>query len=164
MSTYNDPYPPDLETTKSYYIAQAYAASIAEGLTTNIWFDVVGSWLRNNGLIKVDASATLPAYDAYKFAAEKLAGAQYVGTVTSYPGVAGYEFDIGNNQHIWLIWSLDGQTYPIHLPATPFEIYDVIGNFPGKLSIDITRFHFTWYVYAGGAGILPVSVRTEIKC
>ena len=40
------------EQTKAYYVAQVYAAAIAEGLRANIWYSVSG-W-RNSGLLRSD--------------------------------------------------------------------------------------------------------------
>ncbi len=98
-STITNPYPSILETTKSYYVAQAYAAASAEGLRANIWFDVTGSWLRNNGLIKQDASDILDAYTAYTFASNSSSNSCIAASFTyfnqiSYPGVTGYEFGV----------------------------------------------------------------------
>ena len=143
-STYEDPYPPILETTKSFYVAKAYAAALANGLKANIWFDVTGSWLRNNGLVKLDNSAELDAYHAYEFAANKsgnpnspayTASFSYVGGL-SFPGVAGYEFAWypaanPNNlvpSHIWFLWSTDNASHIIKFPFTSWAAFDVKGN------------------------------------
>jgi hypothetical protein len=139
--TYYNPFPPTLETTKAYYLARAYAAAQAEGLRANIWFDLTGSWLRNNGLVKIWDLTTLPAWNAYTFAAEQAgnSGAPlYVGDYSfvgklSLPGVAGYEFSVIPTQdhdpyHIWLLWSKDGADHTITLPAPAQKVYGVQGD------------------------------------
>ena len=61
-ATNTRPYPSILETTKSYYVAQANAAAYSVGLKANIWYDLTGTWLRNNGLVKLDSSNSLEAF------------------------------------------------------------------------------------------------------
>ena len=140
LSTYSNPYPTTLETTKSYYLAQAYAAAYAEGLRANIWFDVTGSWVRNNGMVKLDNSAALDAWYAYVFIAGQAGNTltveqfRYLNPL-SYPGVTGHEFGIipptssGLNPfHVWLLWSKDGSIHDITLPYPTPAVYDVRGN------------------------------------
>ncbi len=118
---------PIYEQTKAYYLAQSYAASIAKGLRANIWFDVRGDWYtRLTGLIDINTHEPLPAYDAYKFASQKLGNAQYLQDITAYPGVTGYVFDLGGSL-VSVIWSRDGQAHDITLPELPSKIYDVYG-------------------------------------
>lgn len=142
LCTNTNPYPPLLEDTKASYVAQVYAASIAEGLTANIWYDVTGSWLRNNGLVKVgNPSIKLPAYTAYKFAASYLVGAQLDHQVQEFEGVAGYEFRIDSTKHIWVLWSHDGQPHTVYFLTPPNTARDVFGNeitVPGSISYVVT--------------------------
>jgi hypothetical protein len=112
------------ETTKAYYVAQAYSSAIALGLRAEIWFSVFG-W-RNSGLLNYDLSP-LPAYTAYKFANSQLASATFAGDVTAYPGVKGYAFNNGGRL-LWLLWSLDGSPHALALPSTPSMSWDVFGN------------------------------------
>lgn len=112
------------ETTKAYYVPQAFAMAIAEGLRANFWYSLYG-W-RNSGLFYSNGSPR-PAYDAYVFARQELGGAQYVQDITGYNGVMGYELD-RKDKIIWVIWSLDGNSHSITLPSTPDAIWDAMGD------------------------------------
>jgi hypothetical protein len=136
------------ETTKAYYLVQAYAAAIAEELMANIWFDVHGEWFtRLTGLVDIDTLEPLPAYYAYQFASQELEGAQYVQDVTAYTGVTGYVFDLGD-RIVSVIWSRDGQDHEITLPETPSAIYDVDGDTVTAVS-DVT------------VGLMPLYIETQ---
>lgn len=110
------------ETTKAYYVVEEYAAAIADGLQANLWYSLSG-W-RNSGL--VDNKATLPAYDAYVFAAKQLSEAGYMREITEYSGMRGYVFDRGD-RHVWVLWSTTGNK-TITLPKQPTASYDFRGN------------------------------------
>lgn len=116
--------PGTYETTKAYYLAQTFAAAIRDGLEANIWFSLFG-W-RESGLIEVN-NTTLPAYDAFKFSSQQLAGARYVRDVTEYANVRAYEFWNYPNR-IWVLWSLDGSARTITLPSAPTGGYHVDGT------------------------------------
>jgi len=122
---------PVFETTKSYYVAEAYASAMAQNLRANIWFSMLGEWGRNNGLMEfsqpIPVNPPLPAYFAYKFAAQELSGASFIGNVTSFQRVSGYEFSKGD-RHVWLMWVPDGGNVTVDLRATPSNVYDVDGD------------------------------------
>jgi hypothetical protein len=113
----------DFETTKAYYVAQVYAAAIAQGLRANIWYSVLG-W-RNSGLLNADLSPR-PAYTAFKIARRELRDAVFVGEITEYAGVMGYKFQRGNRR-IWVLWSLDGNPHSITLSSVPLAAWDALG-------------------------------------
>ncbi len=112
------------ERTKGFYVAQVYAAAIAQGLRANVWYSVLG-W-QNSGLLGERMNA-LPAFNAFKFASTELRSAQPVREITEFAGVKGYEFDRGDRR-IWLVWSLDGLAHSITLPRAPVTIYRVDGT------------------------------------
>ncbi len=116
---------PTFETTKAYYLAQVYAASIAHGLRANIWFNVFG-W-RNSGLLNLDFSPR-PAYTAFQFARSELRDASFTRDINEFPGIVkGYELKRGG-QRIWVLWSQDGNSHSISLPAVPLATWDVMGS------------------------------------
>ena len=124
------------EATKANYLADAYASSVASGLAANIWFDILGTWDRNNGLVNKDDLTNLPALDAYTFGSQMLEGAQFVRTVTEFEGVYGFEFKTPNpNYHVWVIRSIDGQNYTVQFTFPPVAVYDVYGD---DISDDLT--------------------------
>jgi hypothetical protein len=110
------------ETTKAYYVAQAYAAAIAQGLRANLWYSVLG-W-RNSGLLNSDLSPR-PAYTAFQFASSELRDTGFEREISEYAGVKGYEFQRGDRR-IWVIWSFDGTTHTISLPGVPLAGWRVV--------------------------------------
>ena len=142
------------EQTKAYYLAQVYAAAIAEGLRANIWYSVLG-W-RNSGMFSSDLTLPLktfasefsptaqnsglltssgtprPAYYAYLFSRSELRDASFVGDIVSadiggVSGVKGYKFNRGDRT-IWLLWSLDGSSHDITFSSAPLAAWDALGN------------------------------------
>jgi hypothetical protein len=110
------------ELTKSYYVAQSYAAGIAEGLHSMYWFSVEGWW--QSGLL----NPSYPhAYNALKFARSRLGDVKFVRPITDYRGIKGYEFERGDAK-LWLLWSLDGRARRIKLPSTPSAAWGVEGD------------------------------------
>lgn len=118
-------YDENFELTKAYYLAQAYAASIAEGLKAAVWFDLNGTW-RRVALLNEDFSDRY-AYTAFKVARDSLKNGAFLGEVTEYSGVKGYKFMV-DGYEVWLLWSLDGNPHQITLPESPVSSWDVLGN------------------------------------
>lgn len=114
----------DFENTKAYFVAQLYAAAMAEGLKANIWYHLLG-W-RGSGLLDANLNP-LPAYYAYATAVQRLSEASYNREVTDYANIRIYEFNRSNGW-TWLVWSMDGVTRRITLPSRPTAIWDVFGN------------------------------------
>jgi hypothetical protein len=121
----NDPvFDPDFVTTKTYYIAKVYAASIYEGFPATIWYDLSTNWA-NTSLLKNDLTYT-DAFWAFQTAKNSLRDSDSFGKI-SESGVAGYKFDRGD-RIIWLVWSLDGSTHTFSLPSEPIAAWDVLNN------------------------------------
>jgi hypothetical protein len=122
--------------TKAWYVAQAYAAALAEGLQVNLWYSLRG-W-RGSGLVRVNLDP-LPAYTAFQFGADLLAEAAYWGPITEYPSVKGYLFNRSETE-LWILWSLTTEPQTVMLPGTPAAIYDVFGEpLPAEQSLEITQ-------------------------
>jgi len=131
------------ETTKAYYVTQAYAAALAQGLRASVWYSVLG-W-QNSGLLNPDLTPR-PAYTAFQFACSELRDATFVREITEYDHVKGYEFNRGDRR-IWLLWSLDGASHPINLPGVPLAIYHVDGMpVPpvGSLTVTLEPLYLEW--------------------
>ena len=124
-STGEEPYcqTDEFELTKAYYAAQAYASALAEGLKANIWYSTVG-W-RGSGMF-TGGNTPLLVFDAYQFSAQELSFSEYVGQVSPAPGVTGYEF-IRDDTHIWILWSVDGESHLVQLTFDTMAVYDVFG-------------------------------------
>ncbi len=114
----------DFEQTKAYYVAEAYAAALAEDLAANVWYSAFG-W-RESGLL-YSLGSPRPAFAAYTFARAKLGDGTYLRAINEYPGVLGYEFRRGGYR-VWLLRSLDGDPHAVSLPGTPLAVYDVYGE------------------------------------
>lgn len=114
----------DFSTTKANYIAQAYPAALAEGLSGNIWYSLTG-W-RASGLVNDSLQPNI-AYVAYMYSEAMLGNAQFVREITDFPGVKGYEFsrEVGN---IWILWSSVSGEQQVQLPGTPQKVSNVIGD------------------------------------
>jgi hypothetical protein len=112
------------DQTKAYYIIEANAAALAQGLRANVWYSLTG-W-RASGLVDGSLKPNL-AYNAGKFSAAILEDATFAADVTGYPGVKGYQFNKDGKQ-IWLLWSLDGDSHTISLPSLPTHVFDAFGE------------------------------------
>jgi hypothetical protein len=110
--------------TKAYYVAQANAAAFDSGLRANLWYSLTG-W-RGSGLVDSKLQPNV-AFQAYKVAASQFNDAIYLGKVTQYPGIMGYQFENESNV-FWLLWSLDGQEHILQLDSVPSAIMDVFGE------------------------------------
>ncbi|MBU4352881.1 MAG: hypothetical protein KJ939_07435 [Nanoarchaeota archaeon] len=121
------------ETTKAYYVAQAYASAITRGLKANLWYTLLG-W-RNSGLLNADLTLR-PAYTAFQFARNELRDAGFVREITEYAGIKGYEFNRGDRR-IWLLWSLDGNSYPVTPSPAPLVACDALGQCTTNPSLPI---------------------------
>ncbi len=113
--------PPNYVTSKAYYVPQAYAAAMVEGLLANVWYSYEG-WFQS------DLSG--PAYTAFKVAANKLSRLTYAGAVTSADvgngNVRGYRFQRGGKD-TWVIWSPTGAPQTVTLGRVPTAITDALG-------------------------------------
>jgi hypothetical protein len=136
---------PAFETTKAYYVAQAYAAAIAQGLRANLWYSLLG-W-NNSGLLNADLSSR-PAYTAFQFGRNELRDAAFVREITTYAGVKGYEYNRGDRR-IWVIWSLDGIAHPVTPSPAPLAACDAQGScitnpsLPISVTLDPLYLEFT---------------------
>ncbi len=145
--------PPDspYELTKANYIAESYAAAIAEGLRANIWYRLKG-W-RNSGLVYDDLKPR-PAYDAYQFAEQRLGGAAYLGPIESVDAggddnLFGYKFLRTDGREVWVIWALDRLSHSFTLSESPLAAWDVLGKdinlaTPPTLEITLIPHYIEW--------------------
>lgn len=122
------------ETTKSYYVAQSFSSALARRLSAAFWYGAKMGW-RETDLLNADLSPR-PAYNAYHFALDELNQAEFAKDITQYSGLMGFEFTRSNDR-VWVIWSQDGASHTITLPAFPNAIYRVDGT-PWTLSKTVT--------------------------
>ena len=114
----------EFSKTKANYVAQSYAAALAEGLSGNVWYSLTG-W-RASGLVDNTLQPN-EAYVAYKFSESKLGSATFVREVSEFPGLMGYEF-VGESGKVWILWSHDDVGQGVQLPSLPLNISNVYGE------------------------------------
>ena len=132
------------EQTKANYVAQVYAAAIAEDLRANIWYHVFG-W-RNSALLNSDRSPR-PAYRAFATARNILLDAKFTREINEYAQVRGYEYTRSLHR-VWVLWSLDGNPHSVNLDTMPTEIYNALGNpvVPSNpLQVGYTPLYLVWH-------------------
>jgi hypothetical protein len=133
----------DFNLTKAMFAVQVQTAALVKGLHSNVWYSISG-W-RSSGL--VDGSRQpYPVYNALRFNAQSFSLAVYMGEVTDYSGVRGYEFDrLG--RRIWVLWSLDGASHTVALPSAPTGVFDLFGNpLPAgqNLEVGVSPLYLEW--------------------
>jgi hypothetical protein len=122
------------ELTKSYYLMQANAAAVAEGLDGNLWYSLTG-W-RGSGLASYGELIPNQTYTALQVSTAMLKGAKFVGELTGAAGVAGYAFD-RDDRRLWVVWARDGKEHLIRLPEAPAAALDPFGA-PQQAGVEIT--------------------------
>lgn len=115
------------EATKAYYIAQAYAAAMAEGFLGVTWYSIEG-WL---GTELLDGNNTpKPGFAAFQTGRSVLGGAVYEADLTTADvgttGIKGYKFT-RDGHDVWILWSLNGNTRNVQLPRLPDGLIDALG-------------------------------------
>lgn len=123
----------EFDQTKANYIAQANVSALVESLRGNLWYSLAG-W-RGTALIDENLKP-YPAYEAYKVSASQILSARFVGEITGFPGVRGYELE-QDGKRIWFLNSIDGQDHTVKLPSQPDAILDVFGA-PLPVSSEVT--------------------------
>jgi hypothetical protein len=104
-----------------------YTRNIALDLQGTIWYTLEGPGWENGGLLNSDQSPK-PAYIAYRFMTHKLRDATYVGKAPGAPTWRGYTFS-KNQSLIQVIWSADGTSHTISVPASQLiGAWDKLGN------------------------------------
>jgi hypothetical protein len=124
---------PTFEATKANYVAQAYAAAIANGLRANLWYSLFG-W-RNSGLLNPDLSPRL-GYTAFQFSRAELIDSVFLRDITEFSGVKGFELNRGDRR-VWVLWSLNGTSYLVTPSQAPIKACTVQGVCTANPSLPI---------------------------
>jgi hypothetical protein len=119
----------DFLESQADYVIWLYVRNIAEGIKSTIWYQFDGPGWRFGGMLDENQDPK-PAYRALDFLTEELAGAGYKSPVTQYASLRGFEFRNSQNR-IWVLWSPDGGSHTINLPAGFQRVLD-------KYGVDIT--------------------------
>jgi hypothetical protein len=115
----------DFQEKQANYISWVYTRAFAENLKGAIWYTFEDSGWRSSGLYQ--GSIPKPAYYAYAFTSQKLGEAAWIGAVSQYPGITGYEFQIPGRR-LWVLWSSTQTNQMVTLPGNVSAIYDKYGN------------------------------------
>jgi hypothetical protein len=125
--------------TQADYVVWLYVRNLAAGVESTIWYSFEDPGWRFCGLLD-EQGQPKPAYNAFKFLTQELKSANYVGAVTQYPELRGYEFSVPG-KWIWVLWAPDEQPHPITLPLGTKLVYDKYGNNITPTGSDITVNH-----------------------
>lgn len=131
------------QLAKAYYAAQMNASALSEGLQASVWYSMKG-W-RGTNLVD-EALKPLPVYEAFRFSASTLQGAEFSREVTIYQGVKGYEF-IRDGARIWVLWSPNGTERLIQLFTYPRAVYNPFGIHQSprrELTISAAPLYIKW--------------------
>lgn len=129
--------------SKAYYLAQANAAALTEGLSANVWYSAFGwreSQLMDRQLEPVEALLAL------QVSSQVLDGAAFSKELVEFDGLMGYEF-ARQGARLWMVWSLDGEPHPLELPTPPDRVLDVFGEAvaaAGTLQVGPTPLYIEW--------------------
>lgn len=116
--------PPAFETTKAYYVPQAYAMARAENLIGNVWYSWEG-WFQSQ---LVDAAgAPTQAYKAMQVASRTVGQATSIRPKNDLEGLRGYQFTAAGGRY-WLLWSVDGQSRDVNAPVLNKRAFDYLGE------------------------------------
>jgi hypothetical protein len=119
----------NMQITKAYYVAQEFAAAIADGYLSNIWYSVYGD--RNSGLMAED-NQPYPAYYTFSFASQAMENHNFVRILNLDPNVKGYEFISSSGKIQWVLWSIDGKNHTIPLMSMPASIHKIADSGQGN--------------------------------
>jgi hypothetical protein len=136
---------PSQDQTKAYYVAEAFAASIIQGLQAAHWYSQYDNW-KENGLI-APGHNPYPAYNAYKFATQEM-GSSRGGKDLSNGTFFIYEIYTPKGT-LWLMWTKDGNTHTYDFGSNkPLGAKDVYGNslnVSQQMQITVSPKYFEFY-------------------
>lgn len=121
------------------YVPRLYLRNWANDIAGTIWYTFNGNGWRYSGMVGASTASPKPAYRAFAFLTQKLAGADYLDEVKTYADVTIYRFQLKNGNVLWAVWSNNGSTQTISLPGGWVSGYDLYGTpFDAAGSLDVT--------------------------
>jgi hypothetical protein len=108
------------------YAIRVFVSNWANGIEATIWYQFEGPGWRYSGLLDED-QAPKPVYNALLFMSSILSQTNYIGEISQYEGLKGYEFR-SPEKRIWVLWSHEQVDTPIQIPDGVQTIYDKFGN------------------------------------
>jgi hypothetical protein len=113
------------DLAQANYVVRLYTRAWAHGLIGVLWFTLNGPGWREAGLLDA-GQAPRPGYQALKFLATRLQGAEYVGPLSS-GALEGYIFRKGTTIY-QVCWTNDGSVVTLPLPPMTSAVYDKLGK------------------------------------
>lgn len=108
------------------YATRRYVRNWANGVGATIWYQFEGPGWRYGGMLDEDQNPK-PVYEALLFMSSMLSDTTYLGEISDFDGLQGYEFTAPDKQ-IWVLWSPEQVDISIQVPDRVNNIYDKFGN------------------------------------
>ncbi len=117
----------DLKSAQANYVVRLYARTWANDIIGSTWYTLNGPGWRQGGLLDGNQDPR-PAYNTFRFMAQLLEGASYLGQLSS-GSLEGYVFyNESAHGEYRVYWTNDGSTVPLSLPAGTSAVYDKFGQ------------------------------------
>ena len=116
----------DCEEVGAAYIPRVYAEAYGLQLAGGVYYAMITEFMYK-GLLLPDLTPK-KQYAAYRFMGAQLSWSEYVGPVTDFAGVSGYEFNRSRLRRLMILWSTDGTEQRFAPPSDFVQAYDKYGN------------------------------------
>jgi hypothetical protein len=116
----------DCEEVGAAYIARAFAEAHGLRLRGAVYFALITEF-KYKGLMLPDLTPK-KQYAAFKWLGSQLSWVEYVGPVSDYAGISGYEFNRSRLRRLLILWSTDGTEQRFAPPSDFMHAYDKYGN------------------------------------
>jgi hypothetical protein len=117
--------PQEFAAAQANYVLRLYTRAWAHDLSGALWYTLNGPGWHESALLDA-AQAPRPSYQALKFLATLLKGAEYVGPMSN-GALEGYIFRKGTASYR-ICWTNDSSVVMLPLPAATSAVYDKLGN------------------------------------
>jgi hypothetical protein len=107
-------------------VPRAFAEAYGLRLSGAIYYALITEF-KYKGLMLPDLTPK-KQYAAFKFLGSQLSWVEYVGPVTEYPAITGYEFNRSRLRRLLILWSTDGTDQLLTLPGDFVQAHDKYGN------------------------------------
>ena len=108
------------------YAVRMFVRNWANDIEGTIWYQFEGPGWRYAGLLDEDQNPK-PVYEALLFLTSVLAQTSYIGEVSQFEGIQGYEFR-SPEKRIWVLWSPEQVDTLIQIPDNINAVYDKFGE------------------------------------
>jgi len=112
--------------TQAEYAIRLYVRNWANGIGGTIWYQFEGQGWRYGGLLDEDQNPK-PVYEALAYLSNSLSQSEYIGEITQYEDLQGYEFT-SPGKRTWVLWSPEQIDTLITVPGDLSAAYDKFGN------------------------------------